>query len=226
MFHWKLQHNTLLTANTDLDDSGGLKAKVILRPTISRPVRPGVRYPSGTRDQFFPFSLWLFFRQLWICWCGAPSLTRSRVCSFQFLLGIARAAFLSSESQWTLAVVYFSITIYEYSRALKQTTHFHLARKSRIVELCLHSLIFLHGAVFNRLRTETDLSRANISYGQHWRHCVQPFPYFRVCICCRENKFTEPSNDSLFWIHYSGLLGRKHTDLQTCREHDDLMSFL
>jgi hypothetical protein len=34
--------------------------KVILRPTVSRPVRPGVRHPSGTRDQFFPFSLWSF----------------------------------------------------------------------------------------------------------------------------------------------------------------------
>jgi hypothetical protein len=40
-----------------------VKVKVILRPTISRPVRPGVRHPSGTRDQFFSFSLWLFFSQ-------------------------------------------------------------------------------------------------------------------------------------------------------------------
>jgi hypothetical protein len=63
-------------------------------PTVSRPVRPGVRHPSGTRDQFFPFSLWLFFRQFRVSWCGAPSLTRSRVCSFQFLPGIASAAFL------------------------------------------------------------------------------------------------------------------------------------
>jgi hypothetical protein len=46
----------------------------------------------------FLFSLWLFFRQLWVCWCGAPSLTRGRVCSFQFLPRIASAAFLRSES--------------------------------------------------------------------------------------------------------------------------------
>jgi hypothetical protein len=31
------------------------------------------------------------FRQLRVCWCGAPSPTRSWVCSFQFLTGIAIA---------------------------------------------------------------------------------------------------------------------------------------
>jgi hypothetical protein len=36
------------------------KVKVTLRPTVSRSVRLGVRYPPGTRDQFFPFSLWSF----------------------------------------------------------------------------------------------------------------------------------------------------------------------
>jgi hypothetical protein len=61
-----------------------VKVIVILRLTISRPVRSFVRHPSGIRDQFFPFSLWLFFsfRQVLDCWCGAPSLTRSRVCTF------------------------------------------------------------------------------------------------------------------------------------------------
>jgi hypothetical protein len=33
-----------------------------------------------------------YFRQLRVCWCGEPSLTGSRVCSFQFLLCIASAA--------------------------------------------------------------------------------------------------------------------------------------
>jgi hypothetical protein len=37
-----------------------VKVKVTLRPTISRPVRLGVRRPSGTRDQFL-YLLEIFF---------------------------------------------------------------------------------------------------------------------------------------------------------------------
>jgi hypothetical protein len=56
-----------------------LAVKVTLRSTVSRPVRLGVRSPSGTRDQFF-FLLEIFFRQLRVCYFVAPSLTRGRVC--------------------------------------------------------------------------------------------------------------------------------------------------
>jgi hypothetical protein len=34
-----------------------VKVKVILRPTVCRSVRLGIRNPPGTRDQFFPFSI-------------------------------------------------------------------------------------------------------------------------------------------------------------------------
>jgi hypothetical protein len=56
---------------------------------------------SGTRLGLatnFSHSLFdYFFLQFRDCWCGAPSLTRRRVCTFQFLPGIASAAFLRSE---------------------------------------------------------------------------------------------------------------------------------
>jgi hypothetical protein len=60
----------------------------------------GVRHPSGTVT-ISPLLSLIMFRQLQVCWCGVPSLTRSQVCNFQFLPGIARAAFLKSESHWT-----------------------------------------------------------------------------------------------------------------------------
>jgi hypothetical protein len=60
---------------------------------------------SGTHlgtATYFSHSLFDYFlRQLQVCWCGAPYLTRSQVCTFQFLPGIASAAFLRSESYGT-----------------------------------------------------------------------------------------------------------------------------
>jgi hypothetical protein len=65
-----------------------VKVEVKLRPTVSRPVRLGVRHPSGTRDKFF-FLLEIFFRQLRVCYFVAPSLTRGRVCNLLLLLVLA-----------------------------------------------------------------------------------------------------------------------------------------
>jgi hypothetical protein len=52
----------------------------------------------------------LIFRQLRVCWCGAPSLSRSRVCSLQYLLDIVSAAFLRSESHETHVHILLSIS--------------------------------------------------------------------------------------------------------------------
>jgi hypothetical protein len=77
----KLSFHRLLHAHHHISS---LKVKVILRLTVSRPVRLGVRHLSGTRDQFF-FLFEIVFRQLVVCYFDAPSLTRGRVCNLRLL---------------------------------------------------------------------------------------------------------------------------------------------
>jgi hypothetical protein len=55
----------------------------------------GVRRPSGTRDQFF-FLFEISFRQLWVCYFVAPSLTRKRVCNLLY------NCFWALPEQWLL----------------------------------------------------------------------------------------------------------------------------
>jgi hypothetical protein len=72
-----------------------------LRPMVSRPVGQSVLVSNthlGPAIKFSPFSVilrWSRFSQ-----CGAPSLTRGRVCSFQLLV-FASTVFLGSESRGT-----------------------------------------------------------------------------------------------------------------------------
>jgi hypothetical protein len=54
------------------------------------------RAPSGAPDQIY-ITIW----QLRSCFCGAPSLTRGRVCLLYMLLTLASAVFLGSESLGT-----------------------------------------------------------------------------------------------------------------------------
>jgi hypothetical protein len=82
--------------------SAKVKVKVTLRPTISRPVRLGVRRPSGTRDQFF-FLLEFFFQTVPVRYLVASSLTRGRVCNLLLLLVPASAVSLLpalSDERW------------------------------------------------------------------------------------------------------------------------------
>jgi hypothetical protein len=76
------------------------KVKVILRPTIIRPVCPGVRPPYGPVTNFF-FLLEFFLKQLRVCYFVTPSLTRGWVCNLLLLLSLVSAVPLRSDSRGT-----------------------------------------------------------------------------------------------------------------------------
>jgi hypothetical protein len=61
--------------------------------TVSRPVCPGIKPPYD--------HICIIVRQLRVCWCGALSLTRGRICLLKLLLVPASAVILGSESRGT-----------------------------------------------------------------------------------------------------------------------------
>jgi hypothetical protein len=76
--------------------SGWVWVWVMLRPTVSWPVCLGIKHPPGAYDQIF-----ITVGQLRVCWCGALSLKRGRVCLLYMLLVLASAVLLRSESLGT-----------------------------------------------------------------------------------------------------------------------------
>jgi hypothetical protein len=76
--HMTLIYHVLLSRVPPVEPEQWVSEWVNLRPTVSRPVCPGVRRPSRTCDQFF-FLLEISFRHLRFYKFVAPFLTRGRV---------------------------------------------------------------------------------------------------------------------------------------------------
>jgi hypothetical protein len=74
-----------------------VKVKVTLRLTVSQSVSLGVEPHLGLMTRYLAITIW----ELRSCFCGAPSLTRGRVCLLYMLLGLPNAVFLGSESLGT-----------------------------------------------------------------------------------------------------------------------------
>jgi hypothetical protein len=96
-----------------------VKVKITLRPTVSRPVRPGVRGPSRISDQFV-FVFEIFFRQMRVCYFVEPSLTRGRAKGQQQRLtcklpGTDRDGYVTIDFNW------WNIMDYRTSTKVKET---------------------------------------------------------------------------------------------------------
>jgi hypothetical protein len=90
------------------------------------------QYVFLSATQFFSLFL-IIFRQLWVCWLGVPSLTRCWVCTFQFLLVIARAALLKCESQGTHE--HISLSLFWDSPNLEGQVPVFISPRNRVAQL-------------------------------------------------------------------------------------------
>jgi hypothetical protein len=96
---WRPAHTNFLLFWLPSQDSpvSQSQVKFVLQPTDSWPVLSSTHLGNETNFSSF----FIIFRQLRVCSCGAPSLTRGWVCSLQLMLGLTSAVFLGFESRET-----------------------------------------------------------------------------------------------------------------------------
>jgi hypothetical protein len=118
VYEWRLNWTELNW--TELNWSVNLSLSLILRPTVCL----GIKHPYGAYDQIF-----ITVRQLRVCWCGALSLTRRRVCRLQFLLVLASAVIFWVRVPWD-SWPYFTVSDSRLPFSLPPTT-----RRATVEEL-------------------------------------------------------------------------------------------
>jgi hypothetical protein len=111
-----------------------------------------------------------------VSWCGAPSLTRSRVCTFQFLPDNTSAAFLRSESHGTHEHILFSPFLrLSQPGGPGYCIYFFQEQGSPVIP---------PGIWFNPSLHTEYLMR----HGPHRKHCVQKYVFFFSCFQHRNSR--------------------------------------
>jgi hypothetical protein len=106
---FNIEYNKRMSTGCELEWMGlaCLSLSLMLWPTVSRPVCLGITHPSGAYDQIF-----ITVRQLRVCWYGALSLTRRRVCCLQLLLTLASGVIFGCESRGTRVYIRFETSLF------------------------------------------------------------------------------------------------------------------
>jgi hypothetical protein len=202
------EHSALSRLIYDLTELGlpyncrmSLSLSLMLRPTVSRPVSLGIKHPFGAYVQIF-----VTVRQLRVCWCGALSLTRGRVCRLQLLLALASTVVLGSESRGIRDHI-----------LLSKIRDFPFRRLLRLVGLrWRYSTPPPHGSWdWIRPRPHTGYCRIiELSWTEltsrrtEYKSSCLRFLCYSLCIRCHRNVLTEPLLSSGLFRGYS--LQREH----------------